>query len=107
MPKKKQKQLEITIPVPDQKIYSHITNAYGLVCKYRQAQKVPNESVENWLLRLVVEGANALYRFHDSQMKQYQEKLEAEAKDSEDNADKIDNSPANKEPEVNENAAEG
>ena len=61
----KKKPLELTLTIPDEKILSHITNAYGLVCQYRTINKVPHESLENWLTRLAVEGCNAMYKFHD------------------------------------------
>lgn len=78
---KKTKPFKIEIEVPDHKHMSHITNAYGLVCQYRTANKVPHEKMEAWLLRLVVEGCNALYNFHNQQLLAQQEKQKT--KDSE------------------------
>jgi hypothetical protein len=77
MSKKTKKQdLLISLNVPDEKLLKHIANAYGLVCKYRQANKVPHENMDTWALRLVVEGCNALYKFHDEQVKKQLEAKE-------------------------------
>jgi hypothetical protein len=73
---KKQKPLKIEIEVPDSKYLLHIANAYGLVSQYRTANKVPHEKMEAWLLRLVVEGCNALYNFHNQQLLAQQKKAE-------------------------------
>lgn len=81
---KDDKSLVIGIEVPDEKIFSHITNAYGLVCQYRTANKVPHERLESWLLRLVVEGCNALYGYHNQQLAE----LEKKKQQAETNAEK-------------------
>lgn len=81
---RKYKGMKLTIEVPNEKLLKHIVDAYGLVCQYRTANRVPHESMEKWLLRLAVEGANALYNFHNEALKKQQEeaaaKAEAEAK---------------------------
>lgn len=78
---KKEKSLKIEIEVPDSKHLLHITNAYGLVSQYRTANKVPHEKMEMWLLRLVTEGCNALYNFHNQNLlKQQKDAEEAKAK---------------------------
>ena len=87
----KKKPLTITIEIPDQKLFSHITNAYGLVCQYRTAQGAPHENIENWMVRLMVEGANALYRFHDAEMKKLMEAQQEKAKVSAPSADNSNN----------------
>jgi len=64
----KVKPVQISLEVPDEELLKHVVDAYGLVCQYRTANKVPHEKMESWLLRLVVEGCNALYKFHNSQV---------------------------------------
>ncbi len=73
---KKSKPLKIEIEVPDSKHLLHIANAYGLVCQYRTVNKTPHEKMEYWLLRLVVEGCNALYNFHNQQLMEQQKKAD-------------------------------
>jgi hypothetical protein len=75
--KSKKSDLTMSLSIPDEKLLKHVTNAYGLVCKYRQANKVPHENMDTWALRLIVEGCNALYKFHDEQVKK-----QVEAKES-------------------------
>lgn len=71
--KKANKKLTLTIEVPDEKYFKHIADAYGLVSMYRTHQKAPHEKMELWLLRLVVEGANAIYNFHNENVKAAQQ----------------------------------
>lgn len=70
---KKKNNMQLSINVPDENIMKHITNAYGLVCQYRTVNKAPHESIENWMIRLVVEGCNALYKYHNEQLAKQQE----------------------------------
>lgn len=80
---KKKQGLEVRVAVPDEKLMSHISNAYGLVCQYRTYQKVPHEKLETWLLRLVVEGCNAIFNYHNQQLAEMEKKQkEAEEKES-------------------------
>lgn len=76
--KKANKKLTLTIEVPDEKYFKHIADAYGLVSMYRTHQKAPHEKMELWLLRLVVEGANAIYNFHNQNIEAAKKKQEEE-----------------------------
>lgn len=73
---KKSKSLTIPLSIPDDKIFNHITDAYGLVCMYRTMNKVPHESIDKWLLRLAVEGCNAIYNYHNQQLKKMSQETE-------------------------------
>ena len=68
MSKKSKADVKISIAVPNGELVKHIGNAYGLVSQYRTVNKVPHESMENWLLRLVVEGCNAMFSYHNQQL---------------------------------------
>lgn len=78
----KKKKLIITLELPEEKYLKHIMDAYGLVSKYRQAQGVPHMNMEAWLTTVVVEGANAIFNFHNQQQaaiaKKKQEELDAQ-----------------------------
>lgn len=79
----KKKKLIITLELPEEKYLKHIMDAYGLVSKYRQAQGAPHMNMEAWLTTVVVEGANAIFNFHNQQQaalaKQEEEAKKAEA----------------------------
>lgn len=70
----KEKPLKVTINIPDDRHLKHITDAYGLVSRYRAVQNTPHEKMENWLLRLVVEGCNALFHYHNEQVSKYKDR---------------------------------
>ena len=76
----KNKKLKLTVELPEEKYLKHITDAYGLASKYRQAQNVPHMNLESWLTTLLVEGANAIFNYHNQVQAELAKQAEAKAK---------------------------
>ncbi len=66
----KKSKLDIKLRLDNEKVFSHIVNAYGIICDYRSKHGSPRESFENWAIRCLVDSSNAIYRFDIDTKKQ-------------------------------------
>ena len=55
------KKLTITYELPSQKVYDHLVDGYGVICKYREAQGKPHMNMATWVTSVLINAVNHVF----------------------------------------------
>lgn len=69
---------KLTIELKNEKDLDYLTGAYAIICKYREAKQAPRISFSNWLILMSMQGAEAIYKFEQTNQEMIKEKSKDE-----------------------------